>query len=105
MITITANGTAHIAGIDFPEQMITVFGEDNSINKIVYGECIIDFVIDALNELLDTPVDYWAVPEVPKPYTIKAAYVALVSIFGCKNVSIDGLEELDTEPYVPGRIY
>ena len=106
MVIIHAKGTANIDGIILLDQEVTVYGESNTIDRIVYGDVTFDLTKDAISELLKYPEDYWVPPEYPKPHTLKAAYVAIITLWALSDIKVDGeIKDPDEEPYVPGSVY
>jgi len=104
MFSIRAKGTVQIYGVDFEDQQVIIEGKEDNITRIEYGEETLIYTIDALKELIRCPQSYYAEPEKPKPNTLKAAYVAIYSLWKASDIVVNG-KLYEEEPHAEGRIY
>lgn len=94
-MTISANGIATVDGVRLTWQEIDVTGDNDTISEIKYGEYTVRAVKEEFDRLLRRPESYYAVPQYPEPMTMKAAIVAIYTLFDSESVIIDGKVEDD----------
>lgn len=93
---IIANGTAVVEGVKLTWQEITVEGEYDTIYDISYGKYTVRAVKEEFLRLLKHPEYYYAVPEYPEPMTMKAAIVAMHSIWDSESINVEGTIDEET---------
>lgn len=98
-----AKGTATIDGVRLAGQQVEVISNGDNIIKITYGKYTFRSVKDEFMRLIKTPEDYYCVPEYPKPNSMKAAIVAMHTLWEAKDIFVEG--EFDDEEHIEGAVY
>lgn len=87
------------------DQEITVTGANNLIYTITFGDTTSFMVKERFFELLCHPIDYWAAPQKPEPNSLRAAVVAIGSLWDQNDIETMGEVTDEPEIYDPNVVY